>query len=67
MKKDPRVKRFETQLKKAGWFTYVDEKTGRVVTNCYEREFDDVQSIVGMPCEFLERDNEFVLKISFVQ
>jgi len=43
-------KQFARKLSKAGWHTYRDEETGRVVTNAYEDERMKLQKISGLPC-----------------
>lgn len=42
---------FINRLKKAGWGTYEDAETGRVVTNGYLRELKELEEISGMKCE----------------
>ncbi len=44
-------KRFAARLRKAGWHTYRDEESGRVVTNAYPSEREKLEKISGMPCE----------------
>jgi hypothetical protein len=44
-------KTFAKKLAKAGWHTYRDEETGRVVTNAYEDERMKLQKICGLTCE----------------
>lgn len=51
--KDP-VKQFEQRLRKAGWHTYRDEETGRVVTNAYENELAKLERISGVTCEVVD-------------
>ncbi len=46
-----REKQFARKLAKAGWHTYRDEDTGRVVTNAYPREQAQLERISGLPCE----------------
>lgn len=42
---------FARRLEKAGWYTYRDEATGRVVTNAHECELMQLQKISGLRCE----------------
>jgi hypothetical protein len=42
---------FAKKLRKAGWYTYTDEETGRVLTNAYDYEVAKLAKISGMPCE----------------
>jgi hypothetical protein len=44
-------KQFAKRLAKAGWHTYRDEESGRVVTNAYEDERMKLQKISGLACE----------------
>lgn len=46
-----REKEFARKLSKAGWHTYRDEESGRVVTNAYPSEREKLEKISGMPCE----------------
>ena len=46
-----REKTFAKKLAGAGWHTYRDEETGRVVTNAYEDERMKLQKICGLTCE----------------
>ncbi len=39
------------RMARASWYTYRDDETGRVVTNAYERELEQIQKISGVPCE----------------
>jgi hypothetical protein len=48
-------KQFAKRLAKAGWHTYRDEETGRVVTNAYEDERMNLQKISGLSCEVVSR------------
>ena len=48
-------KQFAKRLAKAGWHTYRDEETGRVVTNAYEDERMKLQKISGLSCEVVIR------------
>ena len=43
--------KFAKTLSKAGWWTYTDEDTGRVVTNAHDHEVAKLAKISGMPCE----------------
>ena len=42
---------FVRKLEKAGWHTYRDEETGRVVTNAYTHECEKLKAISGLECE----------------
>ena len=46
-------KTFAKRLNKAGWWTYTDEETGRVVTNAHDHEVAKLAKISGMPCEIV--------------
>jgi hypothetical protein len=46
-----REKVFARKLKKAGWHTYRDEKSGRVVTNAYVHERGKLTRLSGLFCE----------------
>ncbi len=48
-------KQFAKRLAKAGWHTYRDDETGRVVTNAYEDECMKLQQIGGLSCEVVSR------------
>ncbi len=48
-------KQFAKRLAKAGWHTFRDEETGRVVTNAYEDERMKLQKISGLSCEIVGR------------
>ena len=47
----PAEKVFAKKLSRAGWHTYRDEDTGRVVTNAYPDERIKLQKICGLTCE----------------
>lgn len=49
--KSTKERTFAKKLSKAGWSTYTDEDTGRVVTNAYENEVPKLAKISGMSCE----------------
>ena len=51
----PTEKAFARKCRKAGWHTYRDEDTGRVVTNAYEDERVKLQNATGMDCEVVSR------------
>lgn len=61
----PAEKTFAKKLKKAGWHTYRDEDTGRVVTNAYPEERMLLQRICGLSCEIVSKPNgdEFCARI----
>ena len=44
---------FARKLSKAGWHTYRDEESGRVVTNAYASEREKLERISGMACEVI--------------
>ena len=46
-------KTFAKKLSKAGWWTYTDEDTGRIVTNAHDHEVAKLAKISGMPCEIV--------------
>jgi hypothetical protein len=46
-------KTFSKKLSKAGWWTYTDEGTGRVVTNAHDHEVATLAKISGMQCEIV--------------
>jgi hypothetical protein len=48
-----REKTFAKKLSKAGWWTYTDEDTGRVVTNAHDHEVAKLAKISGMACEIV--------------
>lgn len=48
-------KQFAKRLAKAGWHTYRDEETGRVVTNAYEDERMKLQQLCGLSCEVVSK------------
>ena len=48
-------KQFAKRLSKAGWHTYLDEETGRVVTNANEDERLKLQEMAGLVCEVVSR------------
>ena len=48
-------KHFAKRLAKAGWHTYFDNETGRVVTNAYDRDLLNLQQISGLSCEIVSR------------
>lgn len=44
-------RQFARKMSKAGWTTYVDEESGRTVTNAFTDEMEKVATLCGMPCE----------------
>jgi hypothetical protein len=48
-------KQFAKKLARAGWHTYRDEETGRVVVNAYENERLTLQRLSGLDCEVVSR------------
>lgn len=59
--------KFKKRLEKAKWYTYVDEDSGRVVTNCYEHELEAVEKITDMKCEVVGEPDGFLVRISYVE
>lgn len=51
----PAEKAFAKKLARAGWHTYRDEDTGRVVTNAYPDERLKLQQICGLTCEIVSQ------------
>lgn len=45
---------FAKRLKKAGWFVYLHDKTGRMVTNAYPNELQKLEKLSGVACEIVE-------------
>jgi hypothetical protein len=44
-------KQFAKKLQKAGWYTYTDEESGRVVTNAHTHELEKLERLSGLKCE----------------
>lgn len=47
----PIEKSFKAAMRKIGWHVYRDDETGRLVTNCYEREVLELSKRIAMLLE----------------
>ena len=54
-------KKFSRNMKKAGWYTFKDGETGRVVTNAYRHEVDKISKISGVECELVPHSTNLAL------
>lgn len=58
-------RKFARNMKKAGWYTFRDENTGRVVTNAYRHEVAKISKISGVECEILPcQDDVSIFRVS---